>query len=194
MAANVLKLEYKSFYSHLRQLNDEQLQTLEFAFGFAHVDSSELCRIDSGEIVTDKKTLPVTIGDDNRFTLPTERALKLANAQLHLQIQQRPNQCDLSVLVRVKPVLLEQGLKAADLPVYAQAFDAFFEEMGGLFSFLMPKPKGVQVFVRDSETLPASLQSYYQNNGSLVLPKDSFAKLNQDDVRSLEVVKIVAAM
>ena len=43
--AEALEIEYSRFYSHLRKLNSDDVQALEFAFGFSRVGQGRLCDI-----------------------------------------------------------------------------------------------------------------------------------------------------
>ncbi|MFT6990518.1 MAG: hypothetical protein ACJASL_002496, partial [Paraglaciecola sp.] len=68
-AAETLEVEYKSFYSHVKKLDDPATNALRFAFGFVHIAEKRLCHISSAQIITQKQTLPLTVENNNRFTV-----------------------------------------------------------------------------------------------------------------------------
>lgn len=141
--AEALNVEYSAFYAHLRKIDDKQLDKLEFAFGFKHVGATQLCQINSALIHTQKVDLPITIRADRRFVLPTEKALKLADAQVQLDLVEPANQCDMSVQIQVKPELIQSNLSIIALSAIMEQFDQFFDNMGSFLSFLMPSPEGI---------------------------------------------------
>lgn len=147
-----LRLDYSSFYSHLRKIDNEELHSLQFAFGFVNVRSKELCQPTNIFVHTDKKDIPIEINANRRFVLPTEKALKLAKAELHIQLIEPNNQCDLSVLLQVNPELLADGVTSTELQVYFETFVEFFDKMGGFLPFMMPSPEGLHLkFANNSE-------------------------------------------
>lgn len=193
-AEHSLKLEYSSFYSHLKKLDKEELSNLEFAFGFANVHTKLLCDIHKATIVTDKKNIDVSVDAENRFTLPTEKALKLAHAQVHLELEQAPNQCDLSVLLQVKPALFESGVNLEKLKSYDESFIAFFDKMGGLFSFMMPKPKGIRLVTDEIADVPESMRQYLTSEREMLLEHDVIGRLPSDVLSQVKVSRITAFM
>ncbi|MBC3766936.1 DUF2987 domain-containing protein [Neptunicella marina] len=141
--AETLKLEYATFYSHLRKIDDEALNKLQFAFGFKHVGENRLCQIGKALIHTQKVDLPVDVSSSQRFTLPTEKALKLARAEVQLDIVEPVNQCDMSVKIEAKTGLLKDSLSKSEIVMLMAQFDEFYSDMGSFLSFLMPKPDGL---------------------------------------------------
>ena len=95
--AETIDVEYSRFYSHVKKLDNEDTQALQFAFGFLRVGEGRLCGVSSAEIVTDKKTMSLDVSDEGRFTVPTERALKLADALVRISLDEAANVCDMSV-------------------------------------------------------------------------------------------------
>lgn len=149
--AEMVTVEYSRFYSHLKKLDDESLNKLAFAFGFQNVRTKELCQITSVEVQTPKKQFFVDI-EGNRFQLPTEKALKLAKAQVAINLQQQANQCDMSVQLAA---LLEKNkvhLEAEEMKELNQQFKAFFDEMGGFLSFLMPGTQGLVLKLQNADS------------------------------------------
>ena len=97
LAAEVIEVEYKSFYSHVKKLDDEDTNALQFAFGFIKVGEGRLCEVRDAHIITDKKMIPLDVTDEYRFTVPTDRVLKLAEARVSIDLAEPANQCDMSV-------------------------------------------------------------------------------------------------
>ena len=159
--AGELRLDYSSFYSHLKKLNNEELAPLEFAFGFLNVRSGDLCHVDSVMIHTDKKDIDISVAK-KRFVLPSEKALKLAKAEVHVKLQEQNNQCDLSVQLQIKPTLLEDGVDKAELAGFFQAFEDFFDKMGGFLSFMMPSPSGMYLQFQPDTLETGMLASWLQ--------------------------------
>src|SRR5690606_3256219 len=121
-----LTVEYSTFYAHLRKIDDEELNKLQFAFGFKHVGQSALCQINRAIIHTQKVDIPVLVTPDRRFTLPTEKALKLANAEVKIDLQEPANQCDMSVQIQVIPELIRARMSVSELSDFLHQFDLFF--------------------------------------------------------------------
>lgn len=155
--AGELRLDYSSFYSHLRKIDDDELRSLQFAFGFLNVRTGDLCTPQKALVHTDKKDIPVVITEQKRFVLPTEKALKLAKAEVHIQLVEANNQCDLSVLLEVKPELINDGVNAKELQDYFTSFEAFFDKMGGFLSFMMPSPEGLNLVFQSGSDEPGRL-------------------------------------
>lgn len=169
--AEVLEVEYSRFYSHLRKLNSDDVQALEFAFGFSRVGQGRLCDIKSAEIVTDKKTMPVTVTNEQRFTLPQEKALKLANALIRIELEESANVCDMSVQLQTKPEYLKTHYSADELAMLVEQYEAFFNEMGSFLSFMMPSVKGL-TFQFDDESMSRPVKDAPNiNAGYLQLPE-----------------------
>ena len=169
--AEALEIEYSRFYSHLRKLNSDDVQALEFAFGFSRVGQGRLCDIQKAEIVTDKKTMPVVVTPEQRFTLPQEKALKLASAMIHIELEEAANVCDMSVQLQTKPEYLKQHYSAEDLAMLVEQYEAFFNEMGSFLSFMMPSVKGL-TFQFENENLSRPVKDAPNiNAGYLQLPK-----------------------
>ncbi len=121
VAAETIDVEYSRFYSHVKKLDNEDTQALQFAFGFVRVGEGRLCEVNGASIVTDKKTMPLTVSEEERFTVPTEKALKLANALVRIDLNERANVCDMSVQLETKPEYLKQHYTKEDLTfLYAQ--------------------------------------------------------------------------
>lgn len=143
--SETIDVEYSRFYSHVRKLSNEDTQGLQFAFGFLRVGENRLCGINSASIVTDKQTIPLEVTKENRFTIQEEKALKLADAVVRIDLAEAANLCDMSVQLETKPEYLKQQYTQLELnDIYAQ-YDAFFNEMGGFLSFMMPSVQGLML-------------------------------------------------
>ncbi len=95
--AGTLKLEYSSLYSHTRKLDPETMPALQFAFGFAHQQQQRLCNIKEAFIHTQKQNIALKVTPENRFTVPSERALKLDKAVVNIELDDMADDCDMSV-------------------------------------------------------------------------------------------------
>ena len=70
--AGELRLDYSSFYSHLKKIDDDELQSLRFAFGFLNVQTKDLCTPETVLVHTNKKDITIEVNEHKRFELPTE--------------------------------------------------------------------------------------------------------------------------
>ena len=147
--SDTIEVEYKRFYSHVRKLNDDDTQGLQFAFGFMHVTNKTLCTINKADVVTQKKTIPLEVTPEYRFTVPAERALNLADAKVTIDLEQPSNQCDMSVQLETKPEWLKQEYSPQDLAFIHQQYSSFFNEMGSFLSFMMPSVSGLMIHFED---------------------------------------------
>lgn len=165
----IISVEYKRFYSHVNKLNGEDTSALQFAFGFLRVGTQKLCEINSAKIVTQKQTIELDVSLENRFVVPTERVLKLAEAEVVVDLGERANLCDMSVQIETTPNYLKTAYSAEDLDFLKQQYDAFFNEMGGFLSFMMPSVNGL-VFRFHDATLDAALHNGLSiTNGMLMI-------------------------
>lgn len=194
LTADELHLEYADFYSHLRKLNNDELNTLQFAFGFLNVRSKELCQVESVLIDTDKQDIKIPVQSNQRFVLPNEKALKMAKARMLVKLSEPKNQCDLSVLLEVKPDLYAEGVSAKNLLQYADAFNHFFDKMGSFLSFMMPSPEGLKIGFKDGADVPESLRLVaQQNTGNWAIKTEQLERL-PDDLTVSGINQITALM
>ena len=178
VSAEEIDVRYKAFYSHVKKLNNEDTQDLQFAFGFQHVTTGKLCKLNSVRISTQKQQVPVKVSPENRFTMPTERALNMADATIVIDIADQANRCDMSVQLETKPELLKTDYSKDDLMhIYAQ-YQAFFNEMGSFLSFMMPTVTGLSIHFED-ENLTQTFNTGEQiRSGMLSLNEEKLAKIS----------------
>ncbi|MBT0586329.1 DUF2987 domain-containing protein [Alteromonas oceanisediminis] len=168
-AKHQIEVDYKSFYSHVRKLDNEDTQALQFGFGFQHIHEARLCIIDSATIVTEKHSIPLSVTRENRFTVPSERALKLADAIVRIDVQDKPNQCDMSVQLETKPEYLKAQYSKAELDFLLSQYHAFFNEMGSFLSFMMPQVDGLTLQFADPNLSTQASSAPAIVNGTLML-------------------------
>ena len=147
--AETIDVEYSRFYSHVKKLDNEDTQALQFAFGFLRVGEGRLCDINQADIVTDKQTMTLDVSKEGRFTVPTERALKLANAYVRIDLKEAANLCDMSVQLETQPSYLKPHYTVEELNFLYAQYEAFFNEMGSFLSFLMPSVTGLMIQFND---------------------------------------------
>lgn len=188
------EIEYKVFYSHLRKLNLEEHSALQFAFGFQHHNSNELCKLTNVLIHTPKIDIPVDISTLNRFSLPKERALKLAEAKIQITfLSEDPNDCDMSVLLQIKPEILGESITASNLRLANTQFKAFFET--GLLSLLMPETKGIKLHLKRNasvEDTPLKLGKGAHIKDDLLYLESTWIEHNQQAIPNLGISHITA--
>ena len=172
VVAETLDVEYRRFYRHVKKLDNEDTQALQFAFGFVRVGEGRLCGVNAASIVTDKKTMELEVSDEGRFTVPTERALKLANALVRIDLVERANLCDMSVQLETKPEYLKPYYKKEELTFLYEQYEAFFNEMGSFLSFMMPSVKGLMIQFDDKNLDFITPQGVQINNGVLQIEQD----------------------
>ncbi|WP_299074267.1 DUF2987 domain-containing protein [uncultured Paraglaciecola sp.] len=171
LKAETLEVEYASFYSHVKKLNDPETNALRFAFGFQHISENRLCDINRADIVTQKQTQKLTVETNNRFTVPTDKILKMAKAKVVIELDDQANKCDMSVQLETLPKFLKTQYGRAELIMLFNQYDAFFDEMGSFLSFLMPSAQGLIFHFHHDVELPNSLQPFIDKSNSLVLSK-----------------------
>jgi hypothetical protein len=174
--AEVIEVDYKSFYSHVKKLSGDDTQALQFAFGFQHVHENRLCELTDVKIVTQKQTIELDVTPENRFTVPTERALRLADAIVRIQTPDQTNQCDISVQLETKPEYLKQYYSSEELSFIYEQYGAFFNEMGSFLSFMMPQVSGLTFYFDDPELDHDLRDAPSIVNGLLQLDADWFEK------------------
>ncbi len=155
--ADTMNLDYGDFYSHLKKLDEEDTPALQFSFGFLHVSSKRLCNIQDVNIITQKQTMEVIVNDENRFQLPVEKALKQARAIVEVILDDNSHQCDMSVQLETKPDYLKASYSAGELAAIYHQYETFFDDMGGLFSFLMPEVSGLVLHFDSATNIETNL-------------------------------------
>jgi hypothetical protein len=156
-STQLLEVAYKTFYSHTRKLSGDDITALRFAFGFTNIHAeSSLCHIDNAYIHTQKVDIPLIVSAEQRFSIPSEKALSLADAKIMLAIREQTNHCDINVQIETLPEYLKEQYTQADMSFILNQYMAFFDEMGGFMSFLMPQVSGLQLRFED-DTLNADL-------------------------------------
>lgn len=170
--AETLKVEYTSFYSHVKKLDDTNINALRFAFGFKHISEPRLCNVKSAQIVTQKQNLSLTVEDNFRFTVPTNKILKMAKALVVIELDDQANQCDMSVQLETLPRFLKTQYSQTELLELFNQYQAFFEKMGGFLSFMMPVANGLQFHFNDNQVLPTNLQDLTERKGVIGLSQD----------------------
>lgn len=170
--ADTLEVEYASFYSHVKKLDDPETNALRFAFGFQHIAHKRLCHISSAQITTQKQTLPLIVENNSRFTVPTDKILKMAKAKVVIELEDQANQCDMSVQLETLPSFLKIQYSHDELLLLFKQYQAFFDEMGGFLSFMMPSPQGL---VLQFDNVSAPLK-----DGRLLLDENGNVRLSED--------------
>lgn len=171
LRAETLDVEYSSFYSHVKKLDDPDTNALRFAFGFQHIAEKRLCNISSAKIITQKQTLPLTVEKNNRFTVPTDKILKIAKAKVVIELDDQANRCDMSVQLETLPSFLKTQYSHDELLLLFNQYQAFFDKMGGFLSFMMPSAEGLLFHFDVDESFPESLQALVDENGAIALSK-----------------------
>ena len=171
LRAETLDVEYSSFYSHVKKLDDPDTNALRFAFGFQHIAEKRLCIISSAKIITQKQTLPLTVEKNNRFTVPTDKILKIAKAKVVIELDDQANRCDMSVQLETLPSFLKTQYSHDELLLLFNQYQAFFDKMGGFLYFMMPSAEGLLFHFDVDESFPESLQALVDENGAIALSK-----------------------
>lgn len=191
--AETLEVEYSSFYSHVKKLDDPSTDALRFAFGFVHIAEKRLCHISSAQIVTQKQTLPLTVENNNRFTVPTDKILKMAKAMVVIELEDQANQCDMSVQLETLPSLLKTKYSHEELLYLLNQYQAFFEEMGSFLSFMMPSAKGLLIHFDTGVNFPTALRPLLDKNGEIALSQKWLQQQNglELPIKPLRITAIV---
>lgn len=143
LSAEEISVGYKSFYSHVKKINKDDTNALQFSFGFKHIHSLKLCGINKAKIHTQKVDIPLKVSPENRFQVPSEKALYMAKAEVVIDLKEPANVCDMSVQLETKPEFLKRQYSPEDITKLYQQYEAFFDNMGSFLSFLMPEMRGV---------------------------------------------------
>lgn len=150
---DTLELDYASLYSHTRKLDSETMPALQFAFGFAHQQRQGLCKIERVFIHTPKQDIPLRVKPGQRFTLPSERALKLAKAVVNVELNDNVDDCDMSVQLETTEEYLKTHYNLQELRDLQHQYVAFFDKMGGMLAFLMPAVQGLVIHFEQQPTV-----------------------------------------
>ena len=174
--AETLEVEYSSFYSHVKKLDNPETDALRFSFGFLHIAKGRLCYISSAQIVTQKQTLILTVENKNRFTVPTDKILKMAKAKVVIELDDQANQCDMSVQLETLPSFLKTQYSRDELLLLFNQYQEFFDKMGSFLSFMMPSAKGLLFHFDTDVNFPNDLQSLLDGKGGIALTENWLAQ------------------
>jgi hypothetical protein len=174
--ADEVEVKYRTFYGHVSKLDNEDTQALQFAFGFKHVGSGELCTINKARISTQKVQIPLTVTPENRFTIQSEKALRLANAFVVIDFKEPSNQCDISVQLETKSEYLKTDYTFEEMQFIYQQYEAFFNEMGSFLSFMMPTVNGLMLQFSDKNLRETTKTGEIINEGTLMLNNEWFER------------------
>jgi hypothetical protein len=141
--AEPLIVDYASFYSHVRKIDNQETDKLQFGFGFQHIHENRLCVIESAVITTQKQNIPLAVSAENRFTVPSDKVLKLAKAKVIVELQEAANVCDISIQLETKPEFLSNQYSHHELHELFTQYQTFFDDIGGFLSFMMPNATGL---------------------------------------------------
>jgi hypothetical protein len=177
--ADSIEIPYKNLYSHLNKIHKADTDLLQFSFGFLKVpEKQHLCKITSAHIHTDKQDIPVAVTPESRFTVPFEKALKLADAVVRLEVREQSNQCDMSVQLETVSSQLLSRYSQTQLQTLVSQYKNFFNEMGGFMSFMMPQVTGLQIQFADASLSQPVSDDLSIIMGILRLPSEDIATLN----------------
>lgn len=193
LSAETLIVPYSSFYSHSKKIVGEETNALQFAFGFKLVQSTELCTINSALIHTQKQDLPITLIKQQRFTVPSDKVLKMARAEVVLELQQAANRCDMSVQLETKADYLKHRYSKQELQMLLDQYQAFFNGMGSFLSFMMPEVQGLTLHFSDESQLPSLPEGLKLDKRKLLLSSEWIAsakglKLDKAPLRITAIV------
>jgi hypothetical protein len=174
--ADEVEVRYKTFYSHVKKLDNDDTQALQFAFGFMHVGTGTLCTIHSARISTQKIQLPLVVTTENRFTIRSEKALNLADAFVVIDFEEASNQCDISVQLETKPEYLKTEYTFEEMQFLYEQYEAFFNEMGSFLSFMMPTVTGLMLQFSDENLNEAAKTGETVSAGALMLNDEWFER------------------
>lgn len=174
--ADEVEVRYKTFYGHVKKLDNEDTKALQFAFGFMHVGSKQLCTINSARISTQKVQIPLVVSPEQRFTIQSEKALNLANAFVVIDFKEPSNQCDISVQLETKPEYLKAEYTFDEVQFLYEQYSAFFNEMGSFLSFMMPTVKGLMFQFSDKNLNAKTRTGELINAGVLMLDDEWFER------------------
>ncbi|MDC8831110.1 DUF2987 domain-containing protein [Alteromonas gilva] len=180
--AEQIEVEYKRFYSHVSKIGDESTSALQFAFGFMHVRNKALCHINSATIVTQKVDLPLAVSPEQRFLVPKEKALKLADAAIVIDLDEPANLCDMSVQLETTAEYVKKQYSSAELALIKAQYDTFFDDMGGFLSFMMPAVSGLKIQFADKSLNQTLAGAPPIINGTLILDNDWLEQGNALDL------------
>lgn len=190
-----LEVEYSSFYNHLKKIDKEELNALQFSFGFKKAGESELCHINDAKVITQKVTLPLTVNEFERFTLPTEKALNMAKAVVALDLTEPNNQCDMSVQLETKAEYLKTSYSVAELTMLNQQYSDFFDDMGSFLSFLMPSTAGLKLVFAQTPQLENADDGVVISGNELILSEEWLKTMSSELLlvnKPLRITAIVA--
>jgi len=174
--ADEVEVRYKTFYSHVKKLDNDDTQALQFAFGFMHVGTDQLCTIYKARISTQKVQIPLTVTSENRFTIRSEKALNMADAYVVIDFKEPSNQCDISVQLETKPEYLKTEYTFTEMQFLYEQYEAFFNEMGSFLSFMMPTVNGLMLQFSDKNLREATKTGEMVSEGTLMLDKEWFER------------------
>ncbi len=154
-----IDVEYKVFYANVKRLKDESTEALQFRFRFNDEQTGKPCAFESLYIHTQKKDLPIVVGEDKYFSVPSEKALYWAGAKIRSHGHPADQVCSLASAIETKPQHLQVEYTPEKLHYLSVQYDNFFSTMGSMMAFLMPKNNGLRLQFNSEDI---ALKAYHQ--------------------------------
>jgi hypothetical protein len=88
-----------------------------------------------------------------------------------IELDDQANRCDMSVQLETLPSVLKTQYTHNELLLLFNQYQAFFDEMGGFLSFLMPSAEGLSFHFDEEIHLSESLQPLMSKEGTIDLSK-----------------------
>ena len=95
----------------------------------------------------------------------------MARAQVVIELDDQANRCDMSVQLETLPRFLKTQYSHDELLSLFNQYQAFFDEMGGFLSFMMPSAEGLLFHFNQEVPIPESLQPLMTKEGAIALSK-----------------------
>jgi hypothetical protein len=168
-----VKLQYGNFYDHIKQISRDEYSALDVRFSFVN-PAGELCHINSARIESEIVPQPIELNTGWFLEIEEDKGLDVNKGVVVIDFDKLD--CNIKVQIVAKDSV-NHTHNLTDLNQVYQQLALFMEDMGGMFSFLMPKASGVVIHMQSGVATPkASL------NGQELTFKDNKLYLTKDDL------------
>ncbi|WP_462158215.1 DUF2987 domain-containing protein [Pseudoalteromonas sp. GB56] len=147
VVAEPVVMSYDGFYDRMEVINDGEYQYARVGFYLKTFEGAKDCPLESGKIMTEKQTYPLTYNEHGQLFLPFDKELDTHKAVV-VATPKSAAGCQLSMQIEAK--MPQQPITAAQLYKVHQEFEELLPDLSGFFvgklmSFLLPDQEGIQL-------------------------------------------------
>ena len=189
-AQEKLELNYDGFFDRMDDIESAEYQGVKLAF-YLKDKNGVPCAVKQAKLTTKIKQQDVYVLESGEILLPYEPLLDQDKAILVIDKADN-KECGLNMSLESN-LLFEQQVPKQQALQLTNTFDAAFDDLGGMMSFMLPKVKGITFKFKqgvEGKLLNSSIANCNIEKGCTVL-KEELEQIETDLTFSHKPVKVV---